>query len=318
MALPFIKKHHKKRGLYKADNTTMRHQVCNRQNPSLELKDCDIIGHASVKGLASCPCCNRTLNDERQTVGETRIQAVYGSLFKDDGSETDSCNSVDDMDEEGSMMPGVLSGGTPYTVTKNLVQGWLHKKGTGLDWIGSRAWKPRWAVLSLAKISGHEVEVPLLQIFWHPSSPTPSTLIHLDSAVVLPQDHDDKSKWNCYRFQIIHVRKSVDEHSIQITRSFSCSHEGRDAWCQAISKALLDYEKKKAVARKQISYLSLSPPRWRSLLGWATGDAHPSTAKDFTPVANSPPISPGSPPRDLPRHEPAVIGESFLAQMMDV
>ena len=82
-------------------------------------------------------------------MGETRIQALYASLFKDDGSETDSCHSCDDMDEEGSIMFGVLSGGTQYSVTKNLVQGWVHKKGTGQDWIGSRAWKPRWAVLSV-------------------------------------------------------------------------------------------------------------------------------------------------------------------------
>lgn len=165
---------------------------------------------------------------------------------------------------------------------------------------------------------GHDVEVPLLQIFWHPASTTPSTVIHLDSAVVLPQDHEEKTKWNCYRFQILHVRKSIDESSVQITRNFSCNRDGRDAWCQAISQALLDYEKEKALVRRQSSCLSRSPPRWRALLGWATGDAHPSTAKDAPPVFCLPPMSPGSPPRDLPRHEPTLIGESFLAHIMDI
>lgn len=160
MVLPFLKKNHKKRGLHKANQTTMRHENCNSgsqgdfsSEPCLVRKDCDVIGHVAVKGLASCPCCNRNLTESRQTVGETRIQSVYGCLFKDDGSETESCHSFDDMDEEGSMMPGVLSGGTSYMVTRNLVQGWVHKKGTGLDWIGSRAWKPRWAVLSVSRIS---------------------------------------------------------------------------------------------------------------------------------------------------------------------
>ncbi len=172
MVLPFLKKNHKKRDLNQANKSTRRQGMSkggsdriSGSEAALDLKDCDVIGHASVKGLASCPCCNRNLNVSRQTVGETRLQTIYGSLFRDDGSETESCHSFDDMDEEGSMMPGVLSGGTPYVVTKNVVQGWVHKKGTGMDWIGSRAWKPRWAVLSVS-----EIVLRLLMIicyYWH-------------------------------------------------------------------------------------------------------------------------------------------------------
>lgn len=178
-------------------------------------------------------------------------------------------------------------------------------------------WTHRMISPQLARIPGHEVEVPILQIFWHPGAPTPSTVIHLDSAVVMPEDRKDKSEWNCFRFQVRHVRKSVDEHSLQITRSFSCPREGRDLWCQVINEALLKYEKEKARARRQSSYLSLSPPRWRSA-AWITGDVHPSTAKDFSPVRTSPTASPGSsPPRNLPRPEPALIGESLLSLIMD-
>lgn len=175
-----------------------------------------------------------------------------------------------------------------------------------------------WFLRKLARIPGHEVEVPLLQIFWFPTSATPSTVIHLDSAVVLPEDKSDDSKWNCHRFKIQHVRKSIDESSIQMTRSFSCPRDGRDAWCQVISKSLLDYEKEKAFLRQQSNSASLNPPRWRSLIGWATGDAHPSAARMTPPVKSLAPSTPGSPPKDLPRHEPALIGESFLAQIMDL
>jgi hypothetical protein len=28
-----------------------------------------------------------------------------------------------------------------------IAQGYVHKKGSGYDWCGSRAWKARWAVL---------------------------------------------------------------------------------------------------------------------------------------------------------------------------
>lgn len=323
---PFLKRNQKKRGLNHVGKASTVPRMCRSvsngssgsESSSKALIDCEVIGPVGLKELPSCPCCNRNLNTSRQTVGDTRLKALYSSLFMNDGSETESCHSCDDMDEEGSIMFGVLSGGTQYSVTKNLVQGWVHKKGTGNDWIGSRGWKPRWAVLSLARIAGQEVDVPLLQIFWFPTSATPSTVIHLDSAVVLPQERTEKSDWNCHRFHIQHVRKSIDESSIQVTRTFCCPREGRDAWCQAISKSLLDYEKEKALVRQQSRSDSLSPPRWRSFIGWATGDAHPSAAKMTPPVNKKAPSSPGSPPRDLPRHEPALIGESFLAQIMDL
>lgn len=125
-----------------------------------ELKDCGLIGPSAVSNTASCPCCNRHLKSGRQTVGETRPQSLYDSLFMDDGSDTESSHSFEDLDDMGSMMPGVLSGGVPYTITENLVQGWMHKKGTGMDWMGSRAWKPRWAVLS---VSSNERNSGLLQ-----------------------------------------------------------------------------------------------------------------------------------------------------------
>jgi hypothetical protein len=157
MTLAFLRKNnHKKRGLKKAKKSTMNDEQCNGgHNGALDpdLKDCEVIGPTAVEGMASCPCCNRQLKHGRQTVGETRPQSLYESLFKDDDSdsETDSSSrSYSDMDEEGSMMPGVLSAGVPYTVTENIAQGWMHKKGTGRDWIGSRAWKPRWALLSVS------------------------------------------------------------------------------------------------------------------------------------------------------------------------
>lgn len=171
----------------------------------------------------------------------------------------------------------------------------------------------------MARISGHEVEVPLLQIYWNQSSPTPSTVIHLDSAVILPEDLNDSTKWNCSRFHIRHVKKSVDESSVRMTRTFSCPREGRDAWCEAINQALLEYEKEKAHSRRHSSYLSLSPPRWKAGVSWAAGDAHPSAAKDMLPPV-APPTSPRSSTRrlrNLPRHEPSLVGETLLEQSMD-
>ena len=168
-------------------------------------------------------------------------------------------------------------------------------------------------IQQLARIPGHEVELPILQIFWHSSSSTPSTVIRLDSAVIHPEDLKDNSKWNTFRFRIRHARISVDEHSVQASRIFSCTKESRDAWCQAISTALLVYEKEKAHARKKLGFLSSSPRRWRSSSWWATGDAHPSTVRQLPRFHElSTPSRPRSPPQHLPRHEPSLIGEGLL------
>lgn len=99
-----------------------------------------------VQGIAACPCCNRRLDQGRQTLGDIVAPPVYDSLFQSDSYSDDEA-STGDMDEQDSMMPGILADGDAYHVKKVLVQGWVYKKGTGMDWIGSRAWKARWACL---------------------------------------------------------------------------------------------------------------------------------------------------------------------------
>lgn len=263
----------------------------------------------------------------REVIGDTRVlhlSTSYRSLFNDDDERVDEDASDTDTSisqslrqefEEDSMMPGFLADGIPYIITQDLVQGWLHKKGTGEDWMGSRAWKARWAILSLAKLSGHEVSIPLLQIFWHSSSPTPSTVIQLDSAVVVPEDVPEKTY--SHRFQIRHVRTSIDQETEQATRIFACARQGRDEWCQAINSALLCYEKEKAEAQKHSAYVTLSPPRWKGNSWAPTRDIHPSLSISST-LSTTPPSSPRSKqPRNLPRHEPSLIGEALLVSSID-
>jgi hypothetical protein len=125
------------------------------------MKHCSVIGPTTVEGMTACPCCNRHLKDGRQTVGETRLASRHGSLFKDDASDTDS---IEDLEDEDHMMPGVLAQGVAYTIKQDLVQGWVHKKGTGMDWLCSRAWKPRWAVLSVSLFYTSTVSNPICSI----------------------------------------------------------------------------------------------------------------------------------------------------------
>ena len=68
------------------------------------------------------------------------------SLVDDD--DNDDNNSVDSDDEEdGAALPRGKTDGIAYQPKRILVEGWLHKKGTGKDWLGSRSWKPRWTRL---------------------------------------------------------------------------------------------------------------------------------------------------------------------------
>ena len=133
----------------------------------------------------------------------------------------------------------------------------------------------------MARTDGQDVDVPLLQIFWDNSSPTPSTVISLDSAVVLPEDNLDTTKSSSnhpFRFKIRHLKKSVNpEHSLQMTRIFSCSEKAeRDEWVYLINAALLNYEKEKA-SSKRLNHLSLSPPRVRGTSrSWAKEDVMPA------------------------------------------
>jgi len=138
----------------------------------------------------------------------------------------------------------------------------------------------------------------MLQIFWSPSAPAPSTVILLNSAVILPKDDPDSTKWNCHRFEIHHVKKPVDNSFNQITRIFSCPEDGRDAWVFAMNESLLEYEKAKAdssssssssaSSRKSNDSSSSSPQRFVSTL--APMDDYPkvSKAKRSIPIPKSP------------------------------
>ena len=162
--------------------------------------------------------------------------------------------------------------------------------------------------------------MPILLIYWYSSTPTPSTVILLDSTVVMPEDDPDKSKWNCYRFKISHAKTTKDDLAVHVTRVFSCPKEGRDRWVYAINKALLIFEKQKAKARK-VSTLSPSPPRNSFQMTWATDPFPTAMSPRKSGVAPTPPTSPRSQsptsPRSqfklpLPRTEPPLIGEAFL------
>jgi hypothetical protein len=213
-----------------------------------------VIGSTNLCESAACPCCQQQLGETRHTLNEpTRPHQPPSrkSLFSTSGDEDDDAA----MQEDDDLLPGVLAAGQEYTPRRVLVEGWLHKKGTGHDWlsIGRRTWKARWGRLTLAKVQGYDSEVPLLLIYWFPSSVSATTAIVLDSTVVLGVDLADKSQWNSFRFEIRHA-STRENVTIPVTRTFAASQKSRDAWVYAISEALLNYEKQKARTRKRSAY----------------------------------------------------------------
>jgi hypothetical protein len=244
----------------------------------------NIIGATDITELMSCPCCKQSFDqlDIKSTLNEPLRQYPWnnsvfrqfmarqrGSLFNVGDDDEDSNG---DEDEDRDILPGVLEEGVKYYPKRILAEGWVHKKGTGTDWISSRAWKARWARLCLAQVDGYgEADVPLLLIYWFPSSENASTVIVLVDTVVLAIDkHDlvEKDLWKAHRFEVRHVVKEGSEDT-PVARTFAAPKKGRDAWVYEISQALLSYAKQKDLAKKIASfqaseamqYMQCSPTR---------------------------------------------------------
>lgn len=217
-----------------------------------------VIGSTNLHESAACPCCQQQLSETRSTLNEPARQHQVNSRV----SLFSSVDSTDDEVDE-DFLPGILAEGQGYSLKRILVEGWLHKKGTGHDWLGSRAWKARWARLAMARVEGYDSEVPLLLIYWFPSSFIATTAIVLDSTVVLGVELEDKSKWNAARFEIRHA-SSKENVTIPITRTFTAPAKSRDDWVYAISKALLNYEKQKDRSRKSIGCKPVRPDMYQS------------------------------------------------------
>jgi uncharacterized protein YbaR (Trm112 family) len=105
-----------------------------------------VINTQDLLEIAACPCCKQNIDERKQqTLSGPRIVVdPYTSLAHD-------IDSLDSDDED--TLPRGVAEGLHYQPKRILVEGWLHKKGTGNDWIGSKSWKPRWARLVVSFLS---------------------------------------------------------------------------------------------------------------------------------------------------------------------
>jgi hypothetical protein len=119
---------------------------------SVPSSGCHVIGTTTSSNNAACPCCNtqRLDDDGRQTLNEPVIipsSRRQRNLIDDADDEDEEQNACPSADDEVDTLPGVLHSGVQYKPTRVLAEGWVHKKGTGNDFFGSRAWKARYCRL---------------------------------------------------------------------------------------------------------------------------------------------------------------------------
>ncbi|GAX10059.1 hypothetical protein FisN_25Lu105 [Fistulifera solaris] len=194
-----------------------------------------------------CPCCQQSFDNTLSTLSEPLLPLHQTpSLFSSSDEDNSDVENVD-----GDLLPGTLTAGIKYYPTSVVVQGWLHKKGTGNDWLGNTSWKARWARMIMAKVDGYNCEVPLLQLYWHSSAPMPSTVILLESTVVLAMDLSDKDQWDSSQFEIRHAA-TKENPTISATRIFAAPKHSRDVWVYMISEALFSFEKNMAAHKRSV------------------------------------------------------------------
>jgi hypothetical protein len=320
--------------------------ICSIAMPDTELQICENI--IECVPTSACPCCNRSRGsfDDRLTLNEP--QRLYKRSHQPEKeklpsliskSREDDDDDDDDNEFDNDLLPGTLSSGVNYSPTTVIAEGWVHKKGTGNDWLGSRSWKARYAKLvvsvstcyvacsfsltkcfftnhpahditmdgQLARVDGYSVEVPLLLMYWFQQSDTPSTVIALDSTVVVPVDIDDTTEWNAFQFNVVYARQDSRDDR-QCTRTFTAPQKGRNTWVLKINEALMTYEKAKSIEKKRQQQLLLLQNRPTSP-GFSIDDK-------FLPINRSATFSPPSSPRPadrpkLPRPD-RLMGEGFV------
>jgi hypothetical protein len=252
-----------------------------------------LIGSPTLAENVSCPCCRQPVeNLKAQTLNEPLFCRPGPVLKKEKlGNLLDEELAEDETKED--CLPGVLAEGVNYYPTRILVEGWLHKKGTGNDWIYSRGWKSRWTRLCWARVDGYATDVPLLLIYWFPTSDEPSTVILLDHTVVLKVDKEDKSYWNSYRFDVRHIAK--DGKTTPVTRTFSAPPAARDAWAFAISDVLLTFEKEKQRAKRTAATRDMHQARLATMAQRKSPIMDDAWIDEH--LASSPPSSPVSFPK---------------------
>uniref|UniRef100_A0A7S4S2F4 PH domain-containing protein n=2 Tax=Ditylum brightwellii TaxID=49249 RepID=A0A7S4S2F4_9STRA len=227
----------------------------------------DNLGSRKV-GTMACPCCQRYVDG--RSIGEECGNSHWQQQSNRGlGSSFSEVENGRDNDERSRIID--------YEIKEELYNGWVYKKGTGRDWFSCRDWKPRYATLVLANVPGYEADVPLLLIYWHSQVPTPTTVIILDSTIIMAVDRNEgevreeqPESSNTHCFDVVNTRASSGKQKKDtMVRTFAAPLKERNEWVVAMRDALKRYGRRKVMAgqsgRTRTSGLPpTSPPRRRT------------------------------------------------------
>ena len=237
------------------------HTIELRKSPSQATRNTQQIQEEMEStAMLRCPCYEHdSFASDAVEVVATAKPTSHHHHHRAPSRERSLLTAAESLDEDDTSsqyvadhLTGVLENGDEYVIHTIVVEGSLHKKGTGKDLFGSKGWKNRWARLALGRVEGYgdAVDVPLFCVSWYRNSALCSNVIVLDGMVVMKSDLAQGHKWNRHRFDIQHATAAASNNpTTPATRSFTApSQKARDAWVYAISQELLSFEKQKAAA----------------------------------------------------------------------
>jgi hypothetical protein len=110
--------------------------------------------------VMACPCCRSYVdcthqkNDPRLTSpshgeNDSSINALTSFV---DGLWSNPKDDHNASTKSNQTSPSSTTKALGYTVKRQILEGWLYKKGTGNDLFGSTYWKPRWCSLVVSNI----------------------------------------------------------------------------------------------------------------------------------------------------------------------
>jgi len=122
--------------------------------------------------------------------------------------------------------------GGKILIRKVLSEGWIYKKGSGIDFCCSRGWKFRWAKLVMASLPGINDDVPGFAIFRSRRDLDPKQFFCLPKTIVMSTKKYN-SEFYSHRFVLIPEGRP--------SRFFSVCEQERDEWVHLLQTAIRDF-----------------------------------------------------------------------------
>lgn len=178
------------------------------------------------------------------------IDVAEGSYVEDDRRSDYTQDSSISNDHVSLALYNSVANGDVFDV---IAEGWLWKKGSGNDLIGSRSLKSRWGRLVLILISPEVARenslnppyVPVLEIFWHQYSQAPSSIIILDEVDILPVKKVSKGGSSTVLWDTSYRIEIISRKSGECIKCVAAPKEQRDQWIKCLEQVVTESDRRK-------------------------------------------------------------------------